>query len=132
MEKKPCKDCPFRRNNGSLGGSEATVYIGQAIGPFLLPCHSQKGYKGKETVLEEAIQCTGAAIFRNNIDVAKRMPDKILSLPKNTEDVFETKQEFLAHYTNLPIEHINIIPENFYEWLLAKELMDVDVRDVNI
>jgi hypothetical protein len=105
--KKPCKECPFNRNSvlkpgaDALGGSHAGVYIGQAEGPFWLPCHMDKQYQGKESDINKVSQCRGAAIYRSNIEVAHKMPKELLTLEKNTEDVFESHAEFLMHHEKL-------------------------------
>lgn len=64
----------------------------------MLPCHSQKGYKGNDTPME-AEQCRGAAVFRANIGVADMMPDPILGLPALSDpNVFATLPEFIKHH----------------------------------
>lgn len=99
---KACKSCPFSRQcePGELGGSEVGTYVGQAVGPFFLPCHSAKGYKGNNTTLESgAPQCAGAAIFRANIGRSELMPGPLLKLFADSDpNVFDTLQEFIAHH----------------------------------
>lgn len=105
MRKKPCKECPFRRDNSlegeNPGGSSPYTYIGQSEGPFWLPCHMEKNYAGKETDPKSVSQCAGAAIYRSNIGVADKMPAQIHKLPADTETVFASHAEFLAHYMKI-------------------------------
>lgn len=113
--KKPCKECPFRRDNtlegSNPGGSSPFVYVGQSEGPFWLPCHMEKEYDGKETDPSKVNQCAGAAIYRANIGVAEKMPDQMLSLPEDKETVFASHAEFVAHYYGVDVEEA----ERFFE-----------------
>jgi hypothetical protein len=106
--KKPCKSCPFRRDNNlegaEPGGSHPFVYVGQSLGPFWLPCHMDKEYKDKNSDPEKVDQCAGAAIYRANTGTAELMPDGIMTLPEDKELVFASHEEFLSHYMNIPIE----------------------------
>jgi len=98
---KACGGCPFSKQcaPGELGGSPITTYIGQIIGPFYLPCHAAKNYKGNETKLSpEHAQCAGAAIMRRNIGVAHMMPDPLLKLEEEDPNVFNTIEEFIHHH----------------------------------
>lgn len=121
---KPCGSCPFSKTcePGALGGSPITTYLGQICGPFMLPCHSQKGYKGNDTAME-AEQCRGAAIFRANIGVADMMPDMILGLPALSDpNVFPTLTSFIRHHVpdatdNKVAAMIALIPEFLHEEL---------------
>lgn len=136
--KKPCKTCPFKKGTtspGLIGGSTPDVYIGQSQGPFFLPCHNSKGYAGKETTLESADtkQCAGANIFRANIGVSERMPKGIAQLPKDLENVFSTREEFLSHYYTVSEEVIkSVFTETIYKELLIKELSDINAKQVNL
>lgn len=108
---KACSSCPFSRQcePGGLGGSPIEVYLGQILGPFFLPCHAAKGYKGNDTPLSpEHMQCAGAAIFRANIGVGEAMPNPLLKLPKESDsNVFDSLGEFIHHHTkHLPFNHL--------------------------
>lgn len=131
--KKPCKSCPFRRDNDlqkpNPGGSPPEVYIGQSRGPFILPCHKGKNYAGKETDLSQALECAGAAIFRANCEIPYKLPDEILSLPKDTETVFSNEREFLNFYKGEDSEEE--LPRGYLDLLLLKELLDANVKQVN-
>jgi hypothetical protein len=81
-----------------LGGSPIQVYLGQIVGPFVLPCHSQKGYQGNDTPIS-AGQCAGAAVFRANIGVDDMMPDALLHLEAGSDpNVFGSLEEFMTHH----------------------------------
>ena len=118
--KKACMGCPFKRINTNEkpnpGGSHPFVYLGQTRGPFWLPCHKDKNYEGKGSNVEKVTQCRGAAIFRSNCDMPYKLPDELLKLDKNTEDVFSSEAEFLSHYVGCTIDY-------------AKELLTKDTLD---
>lgn len=102
----PCKDCPFSRTvtPGALGGSTCETFIGQAFGPFLLPCHkthTRNMYDSDQEFRAQALhksQCAGAAIFRANMGLSGIMPEGIHKLPANTDTVFANPVEFYVHH----------------------------------
>ena len=111
--KKACGGCPFKKNHTTCstdtdpshpGGSHPFVYLGQTRGPFWLPCHQDKNYEGKNSDVETVGQCRGAAIFRANIKSPYKLPERLLKLEKNTEEVFASEAEFLAYYMDIPLE----------------------------
>ena len=106
--KKACGACPFKRNSFSEkpnpGGSHPFVYLGQIRGPFWLPCHKDKDYIGKGSNPAVVSQCRGAAIFRANSDIPYELPDKLLALEKDTNNVFTNESEFLQHYLDIDEE----------------------------
>jgi len=85
------------------GGSSPTVYVGQAVGPFLLSCHMDPDYE-KDRRSAKLRQCAGAAIFRSNIGVDKLMPEFLHYLPSDEEKVFSNPAELIAHHFKVPIE----------------------------
>jgi hypothetical protein len=101
---KPCRECPFNKKNvlgntpAALGYSPVETYIGQAEGPFWLPCHMEKEYKGKETGFHDVGQCRGAAIYRGNLGISEKMPKQLLKLDKDTDTVFSNHVELLSFY----------------------------------
>ena len=103
--KKACLGCPFKRINTNEkpnpGGSHPFVYIGQAMGPFWLPCHQDKKYTGKGSDIGEVSQCRGAAIFRANCNTGIQRPPELLVLPEDKENVFANEKEFVQHYLDL-------------------------------
>lgn len=100
---KPCKGCPFARETepGELGGGNPLTFIGQAHGPFWLPCHSAGAYAAKESDPAKVPQCAGAAIYRTHTGRDALMPSGIAVLPADRERVFSNPTEFLAHHTGL-------------------------------
>ena len=109
-----CSTCPFSKTStpGELGGSPVETYVGQIIGPFFLPCHQVKDYKGNAEKIETCqCQCAGAAIFRANIGVGKYMPHTLLNLPADSDpNVFTSLHEFVWHhrpyFTKEQVDHI--------------------------
>lgn len=83
----PCSDCPMARDAlpGWLGGASAEEYRRLAHSDLIVPCHAVKN-----------TQCAGMAIYRRN--VAKSIAPGGLKLEKNTELVFSTPMEFMAHH----------------------------------
>lgn len=129
---KPCKECPFARNNElkgeNPGGSNPGVYIGQAMGPFWLPCHMEKEYNGKKTDPNTVNQCAGAAIYRSNVN-APKMPHQILRLPEDKDLVFSSHAEFYAHYKNISVKEAEeILTDEVVYTLFLKEMSDANVK----
>jgi len=125
----PCGGCPFSRAiaPGELGGGRPETYVGQAVGPFWLPCHCSANYRGKETVASEVSQCAGAAIFRANIGV--QMPPALLSLPRDTEKVFSTLADFWSHHTKTSrINAVIAMRPSIVRELAERELADANVK----
>jgi len=103
QHRQPCKSCPFSRSvePGALGGSPVEMYIGQSVGPFLLPCHKTCDLDDpdwKKSFEHNSLQCAGAAIYRANIGVANLLPSGILRLPQDKDTVFASHAEFVAHH----------------------------------
>jgi hypothetical protein len=125
--KKCCGKCPFKRGlpptEESLGYSHPFVYLGQARGPYWLPCHQDKNYEGKGSNVETVSQCRGAAIFRANCGTPYKLPDQLLSLEKDEEAVFGSEAEFLAHYMDAPLEWAkNMLTRQTLDELMHQEL----------
>jgi hypothetical protein len=86
--KKPCHDCPWRRESikGWLGAADPDDWLIIAHSDEPVPCHAIKGP-----------QCAGLAIYRANM--CKLPRDRaVLRLPADRETVFATPAEFLAHH----------------------------------
>jgi hypothetical protein len=124
----PCATCPWRRSAtpGALGSSEpATTFIGQAFGPFRLPCHetydsSAPGWKAEAN---RSPECRGAAIFRANVGLTDRLPRALLSLPPNDVLVFTGPEEFLAHHERITISRAVRLLANVPPGALARMQM---------
>jgi len=126
--KAPCPDCPYSREvaPGALGGSSPLIYIGQAAGPFVLPCHKHCDFDDPNWKLKaiNTPQCAGAAIFRANIGVDKFMPDVIHKLPADRERVFATSAEFLAYHTRMSLGYaVAFLKATPPEALLRRQLL---------
>lgn len=134
QHRKPCKTCPFRRESTpqELGGSPTHVFVGQAYGPFWIPCHECIDYSDPNWREQyHAAQCAGAAIYRANCHPDIHRPPTILKLEPDTTIVFATPAEFVAHHEHMTLkqadEAIQILkPEFLYQCELrragAKEL----------
>lgn len=134
---KPCKECPFRKDNvltgPNPGGSPPEVYVGQSQGPFWLPCHMEKAYDGKDTDPHAVSQCAGAAIYRANLGLIDRMPAQILRLPEDKESVFTSHVEFMSHYTGTPVEEMEeMLSPSKQQLLLLIELYKTAVKRVEL
>lgn len=119
--------CPFKRVNTNEkpnpGGSHPFVYLGQARGPFWLPCHQDKNYEGKGSDVEKVSQCRGAAIFRSNCNSPYTLPKELLVLPEDKENVFASEAEFLAHYMDAPLEYAQkMLTEKTLDELMYQEI----------
>lgn len=124
--KTPCKDCPFMATTkpGALGGSPPETYIGQAHGPFVLPCHKHCDFDDpswKEKALETP-QCAGAAMYRKSMGLSDRLPEVLHSLDP-VGPVLDTPVKFYAHHKQIsPFmakQHLKNRPP---EKLLAEQL----------
>jgi len=131
---KPCNECPFRRgikpdcdDSRSLGGSSPETYIGQASGPFYLPCHKHTNYSDPNWKQDlSKPHCAGAAIFRANIGVSEYLPEPLLKLPEDDETVFGSNAEFLAHHTGQSIGMAQLTLRVYpVQLLVLKELQRV-------
>lgn len=112
----PCRECPFARwvKPGGTGGSDPRRFIGQALGHFWLPCHMAPGYwdnKDKPNNHELIPQCAGAAIYRTNVGVADRFPATFLHAAADTEAVFASHAELLAHHLQVSRQEAEILLE---------------------
>ncbi len=105
---KCCGKCPFKKGlpptKKTLGYSDPFVYLGQTRGPFWLPCHQDKNYSEKGSNVETVSQCRGAAKFRANCEVPYKLPEQLLKLDKDKENVFENEADFLSYYTELTVD----------------------------
>ena len=105
MSRKPCHECAFRRDikPGTLGGSPPETYVGQSEGPFYVPCHICYGDDPNWKTNIDKPQCAGVAVYRANLGIPVG-GDFLLKLPTDTENVFATHAEFLAHHKQISLE----------------------------
>ena len=89
QHKKPCHDCPWRRNSaeGWLGSLSAEEWMSIAIGEGSAECHTE---------LSDT-SCAGLAIFRANICKIPRDPNA-LRLPADHDGVFSVPWQFMEHH----------------------------------
>ena len=102
--KKPCKTCPWRKGSPKLTvtkSGDPARFVGQAHGPFWLPCHSSSGYDENTRNVEHK-QCVGAAMFRDLVGVAERLPAQLAKQKGDPNIVFGSPAEFLAHHAQIP------------------------------
>lgn len=124
--KKPCMTCPWRRGSPGLvemGNGDPARFIGQAHGAFWLPCHSSKGYDD-DTREPGHKQCVGAAMFRDLVGVAEKLPEQLAKHKGDPSIVFDTPAEFLAHHAQVQ-EYVAEawLANNPPDRLLVREMM---------
>jgi hypothetical protein len=110
LQASPCKECPFRRKAmpGWLGAASPESFVASVQSDAPLPCHLSIDYRKpdwKEKWLTRKVGklCAGAAIFTRNIG-KRPLPSSLLPIVKpNTELVFASPSEFLAHHNNAPV-----------------------------
>lgn len=114
--KKPCKDCPFMAwtKPGALGGSPPETFIGQAFGPFLLPCHKHCNFDDPnwKQKVNETPQCAGAAMFREAMGISDRLPEQIHRL--------EPEGPLLANPLEFYVHHKQITPHEAMQQLMQR------------
>ena len=106
------------------------MYVGQAVLPFWLPCHSSANYCGKASDVNNVTQCVGAATFRANIGMTRaQLPEPLALHPENKKLVFSTLAEFYAHHKKISvIEAQDILTDEKIKELTQKQLKDKNVR----
>lgn len=109
---KPCDQCPFRRESapGWLGGLSADEFKWLADSDTVMPCHKasqdEHGHGGVDYVNPDPTlpQCAGRAIYWAN--QCKRPRDAtigLLTLPKDTETVFQWPHQFVEHHKDVKL-----------------------------
>jgi len=131
--KKPCGECPFTRVNGLSkpypGNNKPEVYLGQARGPFWLPCHCDKNYAEKESNPATVTECAGASIFRANTGPRYKLPAELLALEADHDLVFSNEAQFFAHYYGITEEHAqSLLTEQTLDQLMKKEMSDINLK----
>lgn len=94
QHKKPCGDCPWRRNAipGWLGNMTPEEWLQAANGDGVIDCHTVVG--------SPQPQCAGAASYRANTCKSPR-DLRALRLPVDRTRVFSSPSEFLNHHKRL-------------------------------
>jgi hypothetical protein len=119
-----------------LGGSHPFTYIGQALGPFVLPCHLHCDFKDPEWKAKAADtpQCFGASTFRANIGAQMFMPPQFPRVEKNLNDVFASPAQFLAHHLKLSVPEAMVITNGpgFFESCLRREMSSPNLKTYEV
>jgi hypothetical protein len=92
----PCGDCPWRRaaTRGWLGPYSAEQWLTIVHSDEPIACHQTITTSG---TWDGALQCRGAAIFRENRFKLPRDPAVVVG-PEDRVRVFSTDQEFVEHH----------------------------------
>lgn len=98
--KKPCNECPWRRDAepGFLGPHDVDEWLFFAHSGGPIGCH--KTIREDEDWSQPGLrQCAGAAIFRGNDGITPNRPDVAIG-PTDCEHVFADCAEFAKHHHN--------------------------------
>lgn len=114
--KKPCADCPWRRNSrpGWLGQSTAKEFVYRADRQSPMECHKTVDYSDpnwKESIdaADEVSFCRGAAEYLANTYSRPRNPEWCAAVDRAAQEkptrdgypnIFAWTDEFLAHHDN--------------------------------
>jgi hypothetical protein len=104
--KRPCNQCPFRRNSlqGYLGESSYNPeeFLLQLDLPDVHPCHTQVNWESEnlDEVMKKAPRCVGSIQFMNNSGKISRYKPiaELQRQYKKNPDVFQWKKEFIDHH----------------------------------
>lgn len=100
--KKPCKECPWRKDSigGWLGASTPVEFLQQSEAETQMPCHLHVDYESAAWQDEAltAPQCAGRAVHFANRCKRPESPD-LLVLPADRDAVFSNPQDFIDHHT---------------------------------
>jgi hypothetical protein len=98
--KKPCKECPFRKNalKGYFGGHPMNSYVDPVESGLPTSCHKHdKGINDPETKL-----CAGAlGVIKNDPNIEPWDHIKGLEEKVNSEEVFTSIAELREHHTEM-------------------------------
>ena len=134
---KPCGACPFKKGaypkGSNPGGASTQTYLGQARGPFWLPCHKDPEYNDKESDPNKVCQCAGAAIFRANCNDGYSRPEELLQLPSDTENVFANEVEFYEHYEDVDrLDALVMASQPLLDMYMMKELSNAQAKRMEL
>jgi hypothetical protein len=103
--KKPCNDCPWRRNAfpGWLGSDEPESFCTKQLRDEEMPCHKTIDYTDPDwltTQMPEAAFCAGGLIFLANYCKLPRDPELAAAVKavERDEKVFAYPAEFVAYH----------------------------------
>lgn len=113
-------------------GDNGERFIGQASGPFTLPCHMHKDFQDLLTEPKTCIGCAGAAIYRSNCGYPC-MGESVHRLPKNHDLVFSNPEQLLAHHRGVTLDDAKKMLENHpVSYWLASELSKAKIVRIPI
>ena len=106
-----CGQCPFARSTPKeyldTMGQNGERFIGQSIGPFMLPCHMRKEFAefGPRFLLGDSLPpCAGAAKYRANLGISHLLPPQLGTMAADFEEVFGSHAELLAHHEGTSLD----------------------------
>jgi len=106
QRKHCCSQCPYARATSKeyldTRGDNSERFVGQGNMNAFLPCHMES--MDNNATVGQGRQCAGAAKFRANIGVADQLRPEIGRLEPDTETVFATNAELLAHHRGWTVE----------------------------
>lgn len=116
--------------HGEDGQVDSLRLVGQAEGPFLLPCHQSPGYEeDRQGNILRHRQCAGAATYRSNIGIADRFKPITHILPADHQMCYSSPAELVAGYEGITLEEAKKVLEQFPpEFLLQRELASSQAR----
>jgi len=115
-----CQTCPFARTTSKeyldTRGDNGERFLAQANMNAVLPCHCEDHGSATVGVCQ---QCAGAAKFRANIGVTGLSPT-LGTLPPDTENVFATNAELLAHHKGWTVTEAEAVlqGDTLQRWIL--------------
>lgn len=123
---RPCQSCPFRRGAGPrvAGKVDPLRLVGQAAGPFSLPCHLDPDYGGAGSDPTGVTPCAGAAVYRANCSYPT--PPGVAPGERDTVTVYAGPVELAAGlYGCSEIDAAIVLLFNPVSYLLLLELRRV-------
>lgn len=131
----PCRGCPYGRATapGALRGNDPGRFLGQAVGPFVMPCHQaadrvcwRENFTGPE--------CAGAAMFRDLLGVAERLPVELRRMTGDPLVVFSDPVEYVAYHRACTMQEAweHIRAAGGFRGLLLRELARIEAGEGQI
>jgi len=138
-----CAQCPFARATpkeyldakaSERGESDlAEMFIGQAAGPFLLPCHMTREFEDFRDDPHASQLCAGAAKYRANCGYDKFLSPALGQLPPDREAAFGDPAELAVHHAGVTLQvariGLAILP---VQVMVANEMEKVGVQRIMV
>lgn len=109
QHKKPCKECPFRKEgpHGHVGGATPEHYALGVLGDKDMPCHltidyTDPDWRAKWQSQEKGLFCAGALIQASNICKVSSNPKRPV-LEADKEAVFDDLPQFINAHRGVPL-----------------------------